>query len=783
MLLLLVLAPWAFAAVHPLAQIWLAGGVAVVLTLWAARCLTSGLTWHKCPVLMCLCGLAILGMWQITPMPAAPLSWLSPASTNLAAHLMPQSADTAVETASAGRAGNTISLYPGETRRLVWQLVAAVALFAAVRQNFATPAALRRLAIVGTVNGVLLSLFGLLQFFGAPRNMVYWTMPALGEVFGPFINRNHFAFYVNICIGLSLGLLSRRLRSDRRGFLGAILADPLTPWLLTGSAVMLTALALSLSRGGLLALLGAVAMVGLLTRRSASTAPQLWLALPLLTCGLLIWFGLDRLEDRFGALWRGAAMSDDRWPLWSRTSVWLASFPIWGAGLGTFPFLEPVCRPPRSGIDFTYDHAHNEYLELLLEGGVLGLGLVLAAGSFLVRNCLRGWRREQSTPSGDLIVGGLIGCVAVGLHSFVDFGLHIPAVTVLLVVLAAQLSGVGDGAEHPTRAHHGGKALAVLAAAALVLVGWTVWRHFRQLDHAERYRLAARECESLPQPDALARRVSYLRAATVLAPDDAAAHLRLVDALLQRSEDHADAVPAHTVPPEAVRHALRARDLCPMWDQPHLRLAAITRGPEAAETPRTHLERAAFLAPYDGRVWYLLGLDQLQAGQPNKAWTSWRESLACSDERLDEILRQALMHESAAAVAERLFPPDPELLYRAAVRLERDRADGERRRPFLLRALQLVESAGSQDVAMLRLKGRIQLSLARHAAALETLNDLLWMAPNDAPLRLEVADLLRREGKLHDARRQLAIVVQQDPGNTEAARLLEAIVHEMATRE
>ena len=82
------------------------------------------------------------------------------------------------------------------------------ALFAAVRNNLASVAVLRRLCIVAIVNGALLSLFGLVQFCTSPRDNLYWRIAVTnGAVFGPFVNRDHFAFYINLCIGLGLGLL------------------------------------------------------------------------------------------------------------------------------------------------------------------------------------------------------------------------------------------------------------------------------------------------------------------------------------------------------------------------------------------------------------------------------------------------------------------------------------------------------------------------------------------------------------------------------------------------
>ena len=76
-----------------------------------------------------------------------------------------------------------------------------------MRNNAASPESLRRLFVVLVVNGCALALFALYQFFTLPRDTVYWTYQTKGAVFGPFISRTHYPFYLNICIGAGIGLL------------------------------------------------------------------------------------------------------------------------------------------------------------------------------------------------------------------------------------------------------------------------------------------------------------------------------------------------------------------------------------------------------------------------------------------------------------------------------------------------------------------------------------------------------------------------------------------------
>src|SRR5262249_53096318 len=145
---------------------------------------------------------------------------------------------------TAARAGSTLSVYPGATRQSAFRFLAVLLVFAVVRHNLEPGPALRRLALVAVANGTLLTLLGLAQFVSSKRNMVYWVFPSQGTVFGPFVCRTHFAFYVNICIGLSLGLLfaalaHNRSRGDGERFaVGALLQRPDVLWTCVALAVM-----------------------------------------------------------------------------------------------------------------------------------------------------------------------------------------------------------------------------------------------------------------------------------------------------------------------------------------------------------------------------------------------------------------------------------------------------------------------------------------------------------------------------------------------------------------
>jgi O-antigen ligase len=668
-LLLAAFAPWPFGSVHPFFEFVLLGGVAGVLALWGLAILLDGrVAWKRCPVALCLAGLVLLGVAQLAPLPPAALRVLSPAGVGLLHELKPAAPETLKSGGPYGpvehAAGATLSLYPGATRLAVLRLLAVFLLFAAVRNGYASKESLRRLALVSLVNGAALSLFALAQFFTTPQpHVIFWNQPTGGQVFGPFINRNHFAFYVNVCAGLTGGLLAGYWlgrRDLRAAGWSAVLQHPPTLWLGVFLALMLVGLAFCLSRGGLASLaLGCVAVVAVRWRDTPgrSWRGPAWAAALLTGFGLLAWYVLPRVEPRLATLWHTGA-AEARLSIWRSALAVGRDYPLAGSGYGTFRFLElsrrsgepdaaleALAGPAGAGDDdlrLIAGFAHNDYLEALAEGGVVRLALSVAAVALVIVLGLRAYRRYRGHPAGGWVLGALAAFVAVAAHSFFDFGLHIPAVAFLTAVLAAHVAALGARRTPDNRPEEYELRLfgvgPPLAAAALLLGAATLAAEGWRLSQAERFRLAA-EYRDL-QPDVAkeshAPQVAYLEAAVRYEPSDAALRLALGEAHLWQAE-HTDE-PGHRA--AAARQLLVARDLCPLMRQPQALLAALADEFASPDPPRVYLERATRLAPTDPGLWYLLGVAEQEGGDAEAAWRSWRRSLELSDRHLSDIVKR-----------------------------------------------------------------------------------------------------------------------------------------------
>jgi O-antigen ligase/tetratricopeptide (TPR) repeat protein len=838
-LLMVTLSPWVFGAVHPISEFILFAALSVLLGLWGLRILVDRrLQWRNCPLALCLAGLFVLGVFQTTPLPTPLLEKLSPTTARLNNQLRPAQPEIlrGESTSEVPAPIDAVSVYPGATRAVLLRVLAVFVLFVVVRNNVASPGSLKRLCIVAVVNGTLLALFALVQFFTSPRDMVYWTYPTLGSVYGPFICRNHFPFYLNMCIGLGLGLLLAAGASNpgREGTwldrTREMLGRPAILWIGAALALMLASVAFSLSRGGVLALVGAgaICLLGRLgqTRRMTVSAT---VALPLaLAVGLVGWFGFGAVEKRMATVWKGEAL-EGRLPVWNRVLPTVYDFPIWGSGYGTFQYVEPLSREPSDRPDIVNDHAHNEYLEMLLEGGAVGAILSLVAIGLVLWYGCRAVSRCDAAPGG-LALGAVFAFATAMLHAVGDFGLHMPAIVVLMTVVSAQVmalpeSTAGNAESHTVRLTLWGLAPIAGAMTAGALGLLLYWEGARA-ERAERFRLAAIHCRMTPSEENQARQIRYLEAAVRMAPDDAMLQLLLAQTYESAFEQEwkrmsdtktmlrvtqligdggaplnganwvagmsgADAWVARQeqelsrrfqVP--AMRHFLQTRNLCPMFVQPHLRIAAGVGLLARSDPPRVYVERALFLLPCDAAIWYAAGLQELADGQPQRAWPRWRRSLESSDRHLPEILTATARRLGPAEIADKVIPDRPELLIASARQLEEQSEGTTDVRPLYQKVLIVLDQLKTPLSAEHQyFKAVGHRALGESAEALTAYQAALDDRPGEFTWRYEFAELLRRQSRTKDAHRELRTILATHPNYEKAQQLYDVVLQEIAEGE
>ena len=453
--------------------------------------LEGAFTWQLCPIGLCIGGVVVLQLLQLVPMPMGLLSWVSPSSAWCWTELRPAQLETLPGEVDQIRSGwATISIYPAATRKALTQSLAIFLLYSVVRNNLISTSVLFRLSFVAISNAVLLSLFALIQFFAA-KDRMFWMYEVDVPFFGPFICRNHFPFYTNMCVGMALGILlglwtgkRRKASRDKALTLTLLLNRPDLLWMIAMLGLVVTTGIFSKSRGGFVALLVASLFWAALSSNLVGKRSFGFIFLIALTAFLMLWWvGSAGIGDRLGTLLNDDIAEKDRVPLWLSVARIVPRFPLFGSGGGTFRLIEPLYRRRGSGPNLIWDHAHNDYLEALIEGGFIQLSLIATAVVLIFLSGIRARRWTRDPRRLATILGGLTAFTTVVVHSSFDFGMHIPAIAVLATVIASLLAGMGGAARHPEAVPGQGIATfrlngvapwlgaLVLCALALVLVG------------------------------------------------------------------------------------------------------------------------------------------------------------------------------------------------------------------------------------------------------------------------------------------------------------------------
>ena len=414
----IVVSALAYGTVHYWAMALFGLGGVLIVFLWIIDGWRLGMLRISKNILQLpLLGMVALGLFQLLPL---------------------RDADNAgVLTAPAVR---TLSLDPYATRLVLVQIITLFTFFAAALVFVDSPHRLRTIVRTIGIFGFVLAIFGMTQSFTSPTK-VYWVRElAQSTAFGPFINRHHFAGYMELTLAIPLGLL----------FSGAIEAEKKLLYIFA-VAMMGVALILTGSRGGIISLivevLFLVAIAGL-KRKHHDTEPaekqkrvrsgivRVALALALIIgilAGTLL-FGGEQALSRFV----GTVNTDDpttgRAHFWNVTLDIIHAHPFMCAGLGSFGVIY-TRYDSRNGL-YRLEQAHNDYLQILSDAGIIGAGL----GLFFVIALFRmGFARRET---GDefrrgVATGALAGCFAVLVHSFFDFTLHTTSNALLFLVLAA----------------------------------------------------------------------------------------------------------------------------------------------------------------------------------------------------------------------------------------------------------------------------------------------------------------------------------------------------------
>src|SRR5487761_322025 len=308
-------------------------------------------------------------------------------------------------------------------------------------ETFRTTAQLKGIAIFLISLGFAVALFGIVQRLTF-NGKLYWfvLLPHPSEPFGPFVDRDHFAGFVELTapIGLAM-LLHGTWRGEKAALLGLFTAVPIAALVMSGS------------RGGIAGFGFAIVVLAFASPWREIRIRRLlaFAALVVFAGTLMLWLGTNATIQRFEKLTASNISRDQRLSMDRDTWKVFAGHPWAGTGLGT---LETVFPQYESIYDArSVDHAHNDYVELLAETGTIGGILGLAFVALLLRQGITHLRLCEDPFNRAFHAGALAACCALLMHSFVDFNLHVPANALAFLLLAALVSAEMDEAQMAAR--------------------------------------------------------------------------------------------------------------------------------------------------------------------------------------------------------------------------------------------------------------------------------------------------------------------------------------------
>lgn len=325
--------------------------------------------------------------------------------------------------------------------------------------------------------GVLQAVLAVLMLSG---RQTFWYMfyqfAYNGRASGTFPNADHLAGYMELCLSAGFGLLvsqfggssasdaDRELSWQRK--LQHVMQFILSPKMLLRLAlvVLVVALVMTHSRMGngafFIALLIVGAVIAIVSSKLRRVA--MWLVISMVVVDVFIigqWVGLekvvDRLQDTVEAtqlesearadgqldLGRGAAEGKQEESLQDRLRAprlaagLIDEAPVFGKGAGTFYLRFPAMKQP--AMTGFWDHVHNDYIEIAVDTGLVGLGLLMTAALATLVRAVSLLRDSQPRLHRGVGAAALMALVCMGLHSLVDFNLQIPANAGALLVLMA----------------------------------------------------------------------------------------------------------------------------------------------------------------------------------------------------------------------------------------------------------------------------------------------------------------------------------------------------------
>jgi O-antigen ligase len=300
--------------------------------------------------------------------------------------------------------------------------------------------------------GAAMGIFGLAQFFSGSSS-IYGLRHAGLSAFGPFFNRDHFAGYMELLIAIPVALIvTGYIRGEKR--------------LVYGIAAMFMGVAaiFTLSRGGMISIFAEMIFIAAMNFRrnhmkmktGAGAHGKVRMATGVTAVGAVlaaivigvIWMGAEPVINRIATgdpnnsdLSKAQTFYTARGEIWENTWTMIRNNPLTGVGLGAYETAYPIYARETGTHGITAE-AHNDYLQILADAGVIGAMIGLWFLAALFRAIARGVRSPDPLVAA-ISIGGGAGLFGMLVHSVFDFNLHLPSHAIVFLFLSTVISHVG----------------------------------------------------------------------------------------------------------------------------------------------------------------------------------------------------------------------------------------------------------------------------------------------------------------------------------------------------
>jgi len=836
------LAPWAFGSVDAWAGLVLGAAIVVL----AVASLIASWNSNRLRAILCvpslaLGGLVLLSVFQTVPLSSRWFQTLAPEEAAFRSTLAPPESERviAAEFSPVDPPRSTLSQNPELTRSAACRLAGAWLLFQAVLCQQEPFALLRRFGIATAINACMLAFVSTVQWLSwngkvlwireAPRPETPWYSA------GPFACHNQMAAYLNIGLGFALGWFFTANHGPRTY---ARRGAQLWPAYVTG--VLIMGLLASHSRGAFVAGGTAFLLASFFSFRFArqdrlnhsskydyshadwsgrwQVPAVLGGVMLAVICTLAITAGRSPFE-RLASL--GDPGADMRWLVWKLSFLSWCDRPIWGAGLGCFAGAISPYEVRDYGV--SYSRAENEYLDLLVEGGVIGLGLLLVglgAGVWLVRRALIASRGQSEHRY--LLLAAIYGAVSLLVHWFFDFSFHIPAVAISAIILGGLLCRVGldsvGQTERAPTAPHPGLGMARLFAVASLGVGLIcivptygdaraeliLYQAGLALPDASRANDRWQERSAVEVKAGLAA----LEQALAERPNWTEGHLRrgmallrlyelgALDLLEEEVEDKKEAqlfsqplwlreqvyqgsierkIPVESLLEQepirsglipAARSFLEARRTSPVSANAQVQLASVDYLVEPSKLSESSASRAVRLAGANRYILELASVMATQNGDLKLASQCWKRLLQVEHLFWDRVAEAAGRVLSPGAILSDVIPADQgKVIVQFADLLYSKNHRKEAKQQFLREALARLPNEELEPAERLYFQASAHAGLEENTQAQRLLEQALVLDPRQTHWRMRLINLLIETKQWKPAKLQIAVGLEVEPGH------------------